>query len=101
MTWRVFNKARAVAAAAVFIFAGLLTKAAFAEVDVRTPWANVYVGPGGVYVYGPWGRVEVPQSDRERVCGQWRKSVLEHYEGRDCKVEFDDKGCTIEKVDCP
>jgi hypothetical protein len=101
MTWRVFTKTRAVAGAAVFIFAGLLAKAALAEVDVRTPWANVYVGPGGVYVYGPWGRVEVPQSDRERVCDQWRKSVLEHYAGRDCKVAFDDKGCTIEKVDCP
>jgi len=93
-------KARAAAGAAAFIFTVLLAKAALAEVDIRTPWANVYTGPGGVYVHGPWGRVDVPLSERERVCRQWRDSVLEHYKSRDCEVTFDDKGCTIEKADC-
>ena len=92
--------ARTVAAMAILIFATLLSQAALAQVDVRTPWANVYVGPGGVYVHGPWGRVDVPLSDRERVCRQWRESVREHYKSRDCEVRFDDKGCTIEEVDC-
>ncbi len=55
---------------------------ALAEVDVRTPWANIYVGPSGVYVNGPWGRVDVPSEDRERVCAEWRKATTEHYEGR-------------------
>ena len=36
----------------------------------RTPWANVYIGPGGVYVHGPWERVDVPLSEHERVCRQ-------------------------------
>jgi hypothetical protein len=54
----------------------------------------------GVYVHGPWGRVEVPLSDRERVCSQWRESVREYYKSHDCEVRFDDKGCTIEEVDC-
>ena len=45
---------RAVAAMAFLIFSTLVGTAAFAEVDMRTPWANVYVGPGGVYVHGPW-----------------------------------------------
>ena len=92
--------ARTVAATAVLIFAALLSQAALAEVDVRTPWADVYVGPDGVYVHGPWGRVEVPLSDRERVCSQWRESVREYYKSHDCEVRFDDKGCTIEEVDC-
>ena len=86
-----------IAASALFI---LITTAALAEVDIRTPWANVYVGPGGVYVHGPWGRVEVPAADRERVCRQWRDNVLEHYKDRDCRIEFDAIGCVIEKVDC-
>ena len=92
--------ARAMAAAAFLICTSLLGEAAFAEVDVRTPWANVYVGPGGVYVHGPWGSVDVPASDRERVCGEWRRSVLEYYQGRNCNVAFDDTGCVIEKLDC-
>lgn len=91
---------RAVALAAFLVCAGLGARAASAEVDIKTPWANVYVGPGGIYVHGPWGRVEVPASDRERVCQAWRKSTLEHYENRGCKVEFDDDGCTIKKLDC-
>ena len=91
--------ARVVSVAALLL-CGQSVSPALAEVDVRTPWANVYVGPGGVYVHGPWGRVEVPASDRERVCSEWRKNTTEHYEGRGCKVEFDDEGCLIDKVEC-
>jgi hypothetical protein len=65
--------ARTVAATAALIFAALLSQAALAEVDVRTPWADVYVGPDGVYVHGPWGRVEVPLSDRDRASNQTKK----------------------------
>jgi hypothetical protein len=79
---------------------GLGAAPAVAQVDVRTPWANVYVGPGGVYVNGPWGRVDVPAADRERVCSEWRKSTTEHYESRGCTVEFDPDGCLIERVEC-
>jgi hypothetical protein len=68
--------------------------------SAHTPWADVYVGPGGVYVHGPWGRVDVPLSDRERVSRQWRESVREHYKGRNCKVTFDAAGYTIDKVAC-
>ena len=71
------------------------------EVDVQTPWANVYVGPDGVYVNGPWGRVEVPSEDRKRVCQKWREEVLTYYEKDNCSVTFDAAGCTIETVDCP
>jgi hypothetical protein len=74
---------------------------ASAEVDVRTPWADVFVGPGGVFVQGPWGRVDVPEDDRERVCRDWRKSVLAHYGERGCEIEFDADGCMIQRVDCP
>ena len=74
---------------------------AFAEVDIKTPWANIYVGPGGVFVNGPWGRVDVPASERKRVCAEWRKSTLDYYEERGCAVDFDDEGCVIEDVDCP
>jgi len=91
--------AKAVSVAALLL-CGLSASPALAEVDVRTPWANVYVGPGGVYVHGPWGRVEVPASDRERVCSDWRKTTTEHYESRGCKVDFDDDGCLIDKVKC-
>ncbi len=75
-------------------------KPALAEVDVRTPWADVYVGPEGVFVHGPWGRVEVPASERDRVCRKWRRSVRKHYQKRRCRVKFDAKGCIIEKLDC-
>lgn len=91
---------RAVATMAFLFFSILMGTDALAEVDVRTPWANVYVGPGGVYVHGPWGRVDVPASDRERVCSEWRKSTREHYEARGCNVEFDDEGCVIKEIDC-
>ena len=86
--------------AAALLLAGVGATPALAQVDVRTPWANVYVGPGGLYVNGPWGRVEVPAADRERVCAEWRKSTTEHYEGRGCSVEFDAEGCLIQNVDC-
>jgi hypothetical protein len=86
--------------AAGLLCCGLQASPALGQVDVRSPWANVYVGPGGVYVNGPWGRVEVPAADRERVCSEWRKSTTEHYEGRGCTVAFDDEGCLIEKVEC-
>jgi hypothetical protein len=85
---------------AALLFCGAYAAPALAQVDVRTPWANVYVGPGGVYVNGPWGRVNVPAADRERVCGEWRKSTTEHYEGRGCTVTFDGEGCLIERVEC-
>jgi len=74
--------------------------AASAEVDIRTPWADVYVGPEGVYVNGPWGRVEVPSSERKRICSAWRQQIEEHYKETNCKVEFDAAGCLIEKVEC-
>ena len=38
---------------AALLFCGAYAAPALAQVDVRTPWANVYVGPGGVYVTGP------------------------------------------------
>ena len=84
----------------VLCFGAPSASPARAEVNVQTPWANVYVGPGGVYVHGPWGRVEVPAVDRARVCSEWRKSTTEVYEQRGCKVEFDEEGCIITKVDC-
>jgi hypothetical protein len=91
---------RTIAAAAVFLGASLMGGAAFAEMDVKTPWANVFVGPGGVFVNGPWGRVDVPASERERVCAEWRQSTREYYEERNCAVEFDDTGCVIEDLAC-
>jgi len=84
----------------ILLLSGLAPSTALAEVDVRTPWANVYVGPGGVYVNGPWGRVDVPAADRERVCAAWRKSTTEHYEARGCTVTFDEEGCLIQSVEC-
>ena len=39
-------------------------------------------------------------SDRERVCDQWRKSILEHYKGQNCKVTFNDDNCIVKDVDC-
>ena len=47
---------------ACFLIAVAAASAALAQVDIRSPWANVYVGPGGVYVHGPWGRVDVPSA---------------------------------------
>ncbi|HEU4475375.1 MAG TPA: hypothetical protein VFR71_01595, partial [Methyloceanibacter sp.] len=85
---------------AALLFCGAYAAPALAQDDVRTPWANIYVGPGGVYVNGPWGRVNVPAADRERVCSEWRKSTTEHYEGRGCTVTFADEGCLIERVEC-
>ena len=85
---------------ACFLIVVAAAPAALAQVDIRSPWANVYVGPGGVYVHGPWGRVDVPSADRERVCDQWRKSILEHYKGQNCKVTFNDDNCTVKDVDC-
>jgi hypothetical protein len=38
---------------AALLFCGAYAAPALAQVDVPTPWANVYVGPGGVYVNGP------------------------------------------------
>ncbi len=91
---------RSMAACALLLGTSLMTAPAFAEVDIKTPWANVFVGPGGVFVNGPWGRVEVPASERERVCAAWRKSTQDYYEERGCEVEFDDNGCVIEELDC-
>lgn len=82
-------------AAAVF-----LAGAAFAEVDVRTPWSDVYVGPGGVHVGGPWGGVDVPRSRRRHACQQWRDKVEDYYDARDCDVDFTDNGCAIAEVEC-
>lgn len=91
---------RILAAIALVAGAVLAATAASAQVDIRSPWGDVFVGPGGIYVHGPWGRVDVPSADRERVCDQWRESIREHYKGRDCKVEFNDDKCTIKDVDC-
>jgi hypothetical protein len=85
---------------ACFLIVVAAASAALAQVDIRSPWANVYVGPGGVYVHGPWGRVDVPSADRERVCDQWRESILDHYKGQNCKVTFNDDNCTVKDVDC-
>jgi hypothetical protein len=98
-TNRKIHDARAIYVATLLL-CSLPASAALAQVDVRSPWANVYVGPGGVYVNGPWGRVEVPAADRERVCREWRKSITEHYQGRGGTVTFDDEGCLIEQVEC-
>jgi hypothetical protein len=87
-------------AAAALSIAALAATAAAAQLDIRSPWADVFVGPGGLYVHGPWGRVDVPSADRQRVCDQWRQSILDHYKGRDCKVEFNDDNCTVKDVDC-
>lgn len=90
-------------ARAIFVLAAcavLWTHPAFAEVDVRTPWSGVYVGPDGVYVKGPWGRVEVPASGREGACRTWRESTAERYQERGCEVAFDAAGCRIEDVNC-
>jgi hypothetical protein len=87
--------------AAGLIIASLTSGAAFADVDIKTPWANVYVGPGGVFVNGPWGRVDVPASEREQVCAEWRKSTEAYYGERGCTVTFDKDGCVIESLDCP
>lgn len=91
---------RAATASLTLMIAVLAPGPALAEVDIRTPWANVYVGPGGVYVHGPWGRVDVPTSERAKVCRQWRESILEHYKDRVCDIKFDDEGCVIEKLEC-
>jgi len=82
---------------ATVIFGGT----ALAQVDIKTPWANVYVGKGGVFVNGPWGRVDVPVSERARVCAKWRESTQQYYDERDCKVEYDEDGCIIEELSCP
>lgn len=86
--------------ASLFLGPALFSGPALA-VDVRTPWADVFVGPGGVYVNGPWGRVNVPDTERDRVCAKWRRSTLDHYNERGCTVTFDDDGCVIDNVDCP
>ncbi len=41
-------KVAKVAAVLTFILSALLAGAALADVNVRTPWSDVYVGPGGV-----------------------------------------------------
>ena len=87
--------------AAGFVIASLMSGAAFADVDIKTPWANVYVGPGGVLVNGPWGRVDVPASEREHVCAEWRKSTEAYYGERGCTVTFYKDGCLIENLNCP
>lgn len=95
------GRRRDIAVAGMLAFAAAVgAHPALAEVDIRTPWANVYVGPGGLYVHGPWGRVDVPTSDRAKICRQWRESVIEHYKDRRCDIAFDDEGCVIEKLEC-
>lgn len=53
-----------------------------------------------MFVNGPWGRVDVPESERERVCAEWGKNTEAHYEAQGCDVDFEDDGCVIEEVDC-
>ena len=85
-----------------FLIAICLTSGpALAQVDIKTPWANVYVGKGGVFVHGPWGRVDVPVSERARVCAKWRESTQEYYDEKGCEVEYDDDGCIIDELSCP
>jgi len=91
---------RAMSVAVALLGLGLASGPAMAA-DVQTPWADVFVGPGGVFVNGPWGRVDVPASQRERVCARWRRSTLDYYQERGCTVTFDDEGCVIEDLDCP
>jgi hypothetical protein len=50
---------------------------------------------------GPWGRVDVPASEREHVCAEWRKSTEAYYGERGCTVTFAKDGCLIENLDCP
>jgi len=83
-----------------FAVAILVASAAFADVNVRTPWTDVYVGPGGVNVAGPWGGVDVPASRRKDACERWRDEVEDHYDAQDCDVDFTDNGCAIEEVEC-
>ena len=91
---------RALVLVAAIILSGPGASAALADVNVKTPWAKVYVGPGGVFVNGPWGRVNVPVSERDRVCREWQKSTQEHYKAKGCTVEFSADGCTIQDVAC-
>lgn len=80
--------------------AALFPQAALADVNVRTPWSSVYVGPGGVQVDGPWGGVNVPARGREKGCEAWRESVEDYYDDYDCDVDFRDNGCAIEEIEC-
>jgi len=82
------------------ICAALFPQAAIADVNVRTLWSSVYVGPGGVQVDGPWGGVNVQGRGREKGCEAWRESVEDYYDGYDCDVDFQDNGCAIEEVEC-
>lgn len=91
---------RALALVAAILLSGSWASAALADVNVKTPWANVHVGPGGVYVHGPWGRVNVPEAERARVCQAWQESTLEHYKAKGCEVTFSADGCTIQDVAC-
>ena len=92
---------RAVIMAAALLGANVMGGPAFAEVDLKTPWADIFVGPGGVFVNGPCVRVDLLTPARKRVCAEWRKSTLDYYEERGCAVEFDDEGCVIKDIDCP
>ena len=91
---------KAVALSACLLMSGSWATAALADVKVRTPWANVFVGPGGVYVNGPWGRVNVPESERFRVCQAWRESTRAHYDAKGCKVVHSPDGCIVQEVTC-
>ena len=50
---------------------------------------------------GPWGRVDVPASEREHVCPERRKSTEAYYGERGCTVTFYKDGCLIENLNCP
>ena len=93
-------KVAKVAAVLTFVLSALLAGVALADVNVRTPWSDVYVGPGGVEVGGPWGSVNVPANRRRRGCDRWRDEVEDYYDRYDCDVEFHDNGCAIEEVEC-
>ena len=63
---------------ACFLIAVAAASAALAQVDIRSPWANVYVGPGGVYVHGPWGRVDClcgPRASSRSVAGEYSQPL--------------------------
>ena len=91
---------KALTFAAFLLVSGSWTSAALADVKVKTPWANVFVGPGGVYVHGPWGRVNVPEPERVRVCQAWRESTRAHYDAKGCTVVHSPDGCIIQEVTC-
>jgi hypothetical protein len=73
--------------------------AASADVNVKTPWANVFVGQGRYLcerAMGPRGRACIGARARVRRAAQEHARI---YDTQSCKVEFDDDGCVIKDLD--